>query len=182
MIFRNPCDPDFPFALFESEHQSVRLEGNISTLFFCRPEDIRRGDHFGLDQGRNWTNVVQIFLYAAYDRAWEAFRLPFIYRRALAQSSLIFETQSRSSYTSELSGRKFTRTTGSASARLEMFLFFVFFLPCFCIFSNHVKIVPYVLHLHDHLKSQTTIHKQDSKVKQYRTAFTSSPSCNHHYT
>ena len=82
------------------------------------------------------------------------------------------EPNFRNAITLELSGRKFTRTTGSASARLEMFFFFVFFLPRFCIISNHVKIVPYVLHLHDHLKAQTTIHKKDSKVKQYRTAFT----------
>ena len=145
--------------------------------------------------------MVQFFLYAAYDRAWEAIRSPSIYRRASAYSSSIFGTHSRSSYTSELAGRKFARTTESAFARLETYLFLCFLCFFLLIFFSFRRLSVQISHitctqkkpavtkplhytvqtpscdstvprLHDHLHAHTTRYKKDPKLKYYRNACT----------
>ena len=52
---RNQCDPDFYVLVFASEHQSVRLQGTISTQLFLRPEENLddAASIFGSDRGWN---------------------------------------------------------------------------------------------------------------------------------
>ena len=80
--------------------------------------------------------VIQILLYASYDRAGETpIRPPSIYRQASAYSSSIFGTRSHSGYTSELAGRILPGPRMSASGALALVkrvFFFFFFFSFFC--------------------------------------------------
>ena len=75
------------------------------TFFPAGGEPVRRSDHFWARSSAE-LKVIQIVLYASYDRAGETpNRPPSIYRQASAYSSSIFGTRPRSGYTSELAGR-----------------------------------------------------------------------------
>ena len=162
----NPCDPDFPFALFESEHQPVRLEVAFSTLFFSDRRIYGAAIISGQIPGGTepmWSRYFCTQLTIEHGRHFA--RLLSTAEHRLSQAQFSERDHARATRASFLAGN----SPGPREAHpraLKLFSLSFFFLPCFCIFSNHVKIVPYVLHLHDHLEAQTTIHKKDPEIKQ----------------